>query len=348
MMKKLLFALTVLALLLCTGAALADSHPCDECGGPTTFAGSGTWCHWYCETCDHTTSRNHNPNSAYSGLVPDSCSGSCSWCGAKADFSSHTFSGYVYNNDGTCTADGTETGKCTNVQCGATHTRTCPNTMIPHYFHYMIVKPTCEAEGMTVYVCQICGLREYDEYVDPLGHAFDEWVYNDDGTHTSVCANEGCSRQITEECRVKEAIVGGKTIRYCFVCNHLVSGESAVAPVSANGLMILVDAAPLDVDVETDALYMIIISCAEPLEAKVEVIIDLNEYPFEVEGDYAALLPAQLDGEKLNLFYVGASQPADLGAETWYATPFTLEEGMLTFHTADLGIYLIVPDKTAE
>lgn len=348
MMKKLLFALTVLALLLCTGAALADSHPCDECGGPTTFAGSGSWCHWYCETCDHTTSRNHNPNSAYSGLVPDSCSGSCSWCGAKADFSSHTFSGYVYNDDATCTEDGTETGKCTNVQCSTTHTRTCVGSALGHDYAKKIIPPTCEERGMTMGVCQRCGHDDYSEIVAPLGHAYEAWVYNGDDTHSSVCAREGCGKQITEACTVKEAIVGGKTISYCFVCNHLVSGESAVAPVSVNGLMILVDAAPLDVDVETDALYMIIISCAQALEAKVEVIIDLNEYPFEVEGDYAALLPAQLDGEKLNLFYVGANQPADFGAETWYATPFTLEEGVLTFHTADLGVYLIVPDKTAE
>lgn len=343
MMKKLLFVLVLM--LLCASTALAAGHPCDECGGSTTLVGVGEWCHWYCEDCDYTTSRNHDPNSAYSGLVPDSCSGSCSWCGAAADYSSHTFDGYVYNGDATCTENGTETGKCTNAQCSATHTRSCADTALGHYFHYMITQPDCENYGVTTYACQVCGAHEYDDYVEPLGHAFVSWVYNGDGTHSAVCSREGCDEQTTGACNVKEVVVGGKPISYCFVCSHMVSGESAVVPVSANGLMILVDAAPLEVETNTDALYMIIVSCAEELTDKAEVVIDLKEYPFVVEsGAYAGILPAQLDQTKLSLFYVGADQTADLTTETWYATHFTLEDGLLTFRTDSLGVFLLVPD----
>ena len=347
MMKKFLFSLlVVLTLLLCAGTAMAASHPCDLCDGETRLVGTGEWCHWYCESCDYTTSRNHDPNSAYSGLVPDSCSGYCSWCGRAADYSSHTFAGYVYNGDATCFENGTETGKCTNAQCSATHTRVCENSALGHSFKFMVTLPTCETYGVTTDVCSACGHRQDRDYVEPLGHSFTNWRYNGDGTHTAACDREGCRKTESGSCEMKDVVVGGKTISFCFACSHMENGESSTLPVSVNGLMLLVDAMPLDVElkVDTPVLYMIVISSAQELTEKTSVEVDLKEYPFEAaEGWYANLLPEQLDAEKLNLFYVGMDQTADLTQETWYPCTFTLAEGVLSFDTDELGVYLLVP-----
>lgn len=341
-MKKLLFTLVLLLAVLCAGTALATSHPCDECGGPTTMLSSGSWCHWYCESCDYTTSRNHDPNSAYSGLVPDSCSGTCSWCGAAANDASHSFTTYTLNGDATCTEDGTETSKCANVQCSATHTRDAVGSALGHQFTTYTSAPKCEMYGATVYTCEICGYSEYRDYVEPLGHNFVEWTYNGDGTHTGACSREGCNKTTAAHCTMTEVTVGGVTISYCSVCLHLTSAESTTAPVCINGLMVLVDAVPLDVELELDdLLYMIIVGSAEELTGKVELIIDLKEYPFQTEGKYAGVLPEQLEQEKLDLFYVGLD--VNLNEETWTPAQFTLEDGVLTFQTETLGVYLIKP-----
>lgn len=87
-MKKLLFILSFLTMMLLGSVAMAIS--CDSCGSSnTSLAGSGAWCHWDCNECGYRTSRNHNPNSYNSGLVPASCSGRCTWCGSAAAWSSH-------------------------------------------------------------------------------------------------------------------------------------------------------------------------------------------------------------------------------------------------------------------
>lgn len=373
--KQPLLTVLLTALLLLCGTAWAESHPCDLCGGPTTCVGTGSWCHWYCEACDHTTSRNHNPNSAYSGLVPDSCSGTCAWCGASADQSSHTFANYTYNNDATCNENGTETGRCTNVQCGATHTRTVNDSSLGHDYREIVTPPGCTTAGITEHVCRRCGYTRYSDLVDPVGHTFESWVSNPDNTHTSICSAEGCNASVTEPCAFRTTTVGGTTFRYCFVCNRLIrtgtgdgapsAGAEAAADavpatvadsdtlwsVSVSGLMVLVDAAPLEteLDLDREPLYLLIVSSAKALDAPREIKLDLKEFPYQVdEGDYAHILPEELEARKLNLFYVGADESALTTLETWYPTTFTMDEGILTFQADTLGVYLLIPAPTAD
>ena len=71
----------------------------------------------------------------------------------------HQFGAYTFNNDATCTQDGTETAKC--ERCNETDTRTKAGTK--------------------------------------LGHLFETYVYNNDattkadGTETAHCAHPGCT-----------------------------------------------------------------------------------------------------------------------------------------------------------
>lgn len=369
MKKKLPLLLTAVVLLLWT-AALAESHPCDLCGGETTCVGTGSWCHWYCEACDYTTSRCHDPNSTYSGLVPDSCSGTCAWCGAAADHASHTFANYTYNNDATCTENGTETGICTNVQCRATDTRTVTDTSLGHEYREIVTLPGCTTYGITEHRCIRCGYSRYSDLVDPVGHTFESWVANADGTHTSVCSAEGCNATVTEPCVLRTTTVGGSTFSYCEACNRLVrtgtveagdgtADEAAAAmaesetlwSVSVSGLMVLVDAAPLETELKLDRqpLYLLIVSSAKALTEPREIKLDLKEYPYQVEeGAYADILPEKLDAQQLTLFYVGADEASVSAQETWYATVFTLEDGLLTFQADTLGVYLLMPADTAR
>ncbi len=59
----------------------------------------------------------------------------------------HDFAEYIFNNDSTCTEDGTKTATCT--LCGATDTVTAYNTKIPH--------TGGNASCMAKAVCEVCG-----------------------------------------------------------------------------------------------------------------------------------------------------------------------------------------------
>ncbi len=116
----------------------------------------------------------------------------------------HVFGAYVYNNNATEAADGTETAACTI--CGAKDTRTAAGTKIAHVHNYTAAvtkATTCAEEGVKTYTCS-CG-SSYTEAVPVIAHSFGEYVYNDDattekdGTKTATCSVCGATDTITAE-----------------------------------------------------------------------------------------------------------------------------------------------------
>ena len=95
----------------------------------------------------------------------------------------HEFKDYIYNNDATCTADGTETAKCVN--CDETDTRTAVGTKLGHSFtgdcldngdgtHSFKCVNGCEEygvpaahTGMDDGVCDECGYVEPEQPEEP-------------------------------------------------------------------------------------------------------------------------------------------------------------------------------------
>lgn len=83
----------------------------------------------------------------------------CSVCGATIEEGTvieklgHQYGEYVYNNDATCTEDGTETAKC--VRCDAEDTRTAVGTATGHDWGEWVVtiEPTYESEGQETRTC---------------------------------------------------------------------------------------------------------------------------------------------------------------------------------------------------
>ena len=116
----------------------------------------------------------------------------------------HIFGAYVYNNDATEAADGTETAACTI--CGAKDTRTAAGTKIAHVHNYTAVvtkAATCAEEGVKTYTCS-CG-SSYTETVPVIAHSFGDYIYNDDattekdGTKTATCSVCGATDTVTAE-----------------------------------------------------------------------------------------------------------------------------------------------------
>lgn len=116
----------------------------------------------------------------------------------------HVFGAYVYNNDATEAADGTETAACTI--CGAKDTRTATGTKIAHVHNYAAAvtkAATCAEEGVKTYTCS-CG-SSYTEAVPVIAHSFGDYIYNDDattekdGTKTATCSVCGVTDTVTAE-----------------------------------------------------------------------------------------------------------------------------------------------------
>lgn len=103
----------------------------------------------------------------------------------------HSYTNYVYNNDATCTAAGTETALCSRG-CGTSNTIT--STEHPATDHSW-GDATCTLPQ----ICSSCKSTQGS----PLGHQFTTFTSNGDatcqadGTKTATCDREGCSVQST-------------------------------------------------------------------------------------------------------------------------------------------------------
>ncbi len=81
-------------------------------------------------------------------------------CGKKDDSHTHSFTNYVYNNDATCTEDGTETATCD--VCNEKDTRTKPGTALGHDFQTYISNDdaTCTENGTETTTCERCHIAQ--------------------------------------------------------------------------------------------------------------------------------------------------------------------------------------------
>lgn len=99
------------------------------------------------------------------------------------------FKGYTYNNDATCTEDGTETGVC--EYCGEEDTRTKVDSKVPHEFTKRVETDdriyqlgNCKTKTMYYHTCENCDTvsdRVYFESYTKYGpHKFDGKEITDD------------------------------------------------------------------------------------------------------------------------------------------------------------------------
>ena len=168
-------------------------HPAQKPTEPVTQA----------HTHNYTATVTKQPTCTAEGVKTFRCSCGDSYTEAISA-AGHVFGAYVYNNDATEAADGTETAACTI--CGAKDTRTAAGTKIAHVHNYTAVvtkAATCAEEGVKTYTCS-CG-SSYTESVPVIAHSFGDYIYNDDattekdGTRTATCSVCGKTDTVTAE-----------------------------------------------------------------------------------------------------------------------------------------------------
>ena len=168
-------------------------HPAQKPTEPVTQA----------HTHSYTATVTKQPTCTAEGVKTFRCSCGDSYTEAISA-AGHVFGAYVYNNDATEAADGTETAACTI--CGAKDTRTAAGTKIAHIHNYTAAvtkAATCAEEGVKTYTCS-CG-SSYTEAVPVIAHSFGDYIYNDDattekdGTRTATCSVCGKTDTVTAE-----------------------------------------------------------------------------------------------------------------------------------------------------
>ena len=106
---------------------------------------------------------------------------------AKYAQEAHSFNNYTSDNNATCTEDGTLTGTCS---CGYKDTIEDPGSAKDHYHTSTVTKkPTCTEKGILTYTCIRCD-DSYIEYIDELGHEYEQTTVAPTCTEQGYIKNE--------------------------------------------------------------------------------------------------------------------------------------------------------------
>lgn len=187
-----------------------SGHKCTICGalkGNTIFAhdyGDATCTEP--ETCKREGCGKTHGSAKGHEWVGDVCGEPfiCDECGeASTKTVEHIFTSYVYNDDATCTVDGTKTAKCDRCD----ETDTLPYTLGHSFTNYVSDgNATCIADGTKTAKCDRCD--ETDTVNDDdseLGHSFTNYISNNDatctvnGTKTAKCDRCDEADTVTDE-----------------------------------------------------------------------------------------------------------------------------------------------------
>ena len=146
----------------------------------------------------------------------------------------HSFTQYIFNNDATCTEDGTKTAKCDH--CDQEDTQTVVGSALGHIWTktpeaiYISKEASCTDRAVYYKSCSRCNEMSGDtfEYGEPLGHAFaTEWTQSPT-EHWFACVNPGCSEikgseahTYTESLKAASCTEDGYKQYYCEKCGYL-------------------------------------------------------------------------------------------------------------------------------
>ena len=174
----------------------------------------------------------------------------CSVCGeiinAPTEVSKlgHSYGQYVYNNDATCSADGTATATCSRCQAMDTITITGSATGLHDWGEYEVTtEPTCITVGVKTRYCKNCGKKS------TLGIPLIEHNYVEEVQKESTCAEAGILKKTCSMCgdekyeaiaKKKHTIVVDKAVAatttstgltegsHCSVCSTVINAQQEV------------------------------------------------------------------------------------------------------------------------
>ena len=90
-----------------------------------------------------------------------------------------------------------------------------------HDYQAVIVEPTCETDGYTVFTCSRCKDSYTADPTDKLGHQFGAWSPNGTGAQSADCLRQGCVHTGSTDCRkFTFRTAEGEMLTFCPVCGQ--------------------------------------------------------------------------------------------------------------------------------
>ena len=133
----------------------------------------------------------------------------------------HQCDNYTYDNNATCTQDGTESGPC--VRCGEKQTRTKANSKLNHSFTNYVFNndATCTKDGTETAKCDRCTVKDTRTKTGSMtAHPFDtKWSSNAQG-HYHKCTKCSAKDEVIAHIPGPEATE--TTAQKCTVCNYTI------------------------------------------------------------------------------------------------------------------------------
>ena len=93
---------------------------------------------------------------------------------------------------------------------------------LKHDYQAVIVEPTCETDGYTLFTCSRCKDSYTADPTDRLGHQFGAWSPNGNGSQSAGCLRQGCVHIGSTDCRkFTFRTAEGGTLTFCPVCGQV-------------------------------------------------------------------------------------------------------------------------------
>ncbi len=177
-----------------------------------------------CSVCNVTEGTAHLPSMTTIPKVEPTCTESgwtvgmkCALCGdikrapTEIEPLGHTFTDYVFDDNATCTQNGTETAKCD--RCDVTDTREAEDSKAEHVWGEYTSNndKTCTENGTKTATCTVC-LEETNTITDEnalaTGHVFTTYVSQNDAT----CTENGTKVATCENCDAVDSMPDEGTV----------------------------------------------------------------------------------------------------------------------------------------
>lgn len=311
-----------------------DQGKCSYCGYPgvgftpyhafEAFA-NGTH-HWKeCTECGEKT--NEGLHSA-----PCSAPDKCQECGGVFDAITLSHTEVV---DEAVAPTCTETGLTEGKHCSVCGYETVPRQIISKLYHKWNLTSstpaTCTESGNERYDCSRCGYYYVDRPA-PLGHQFDEYLSQMDGTHMAICAL--CDQGVVENCQLAAGT--------CAVCGYVAPVETlatGVPCVECENETNPEEEISLEVVDKTSGIAAQDLPAAAQNAVHVfEVTLRQNGQEMIPQGNVIIRLPieneASLEGLKLMLL---------LEDGTMAEIAYEIQDGMIVFKTDQTGTFVFLP-----
>ena len=95
-----------------------------------------------------------------------------------------------------------------------------------HDYRDILVKPTCETDGYTLFACSRCNDSYTEKPTGSLGHWFGEWSPKGNGSHIARCLRRDCNHTRKTDCRkLKFQTAENESLTVCPVCGQTENGK---------------------------------------------------------------------------------------------------------------------------